>query len=136
MKHKNVVKATLLLLSSLSTMCTGVVSPALPIIQRALEAQGATDIGLVVKMMVVVPNVFIAIFAPIFGYIVPKVGKLRLLFAALVVWDKAPKRITVNSRTNEIGFMDSLALYFLIRSPPRYNTAPQNLAIPQPRPGI
>ena len=76
MKHKNIIKATLLLLSSLSTMCTGVVSPALPIIQRALEAEGATDIGLIVKMMVVVPNVFIAIFAPIFGYVVPKIGKL------------------------------------------------------------
>ena len=86
MKHKNIIKATLLLLSSLSTMCTGVVSPALPIIQRALEAEGATDIGLIVKMMVVVPNVFIAIFAPIFGYIVPKIGKLRLLFVALVVY--------------------------------------------------
>lgn len=86
MKHKNIIKATLLLLSSLSTMCTGVVSPALPIIQRALEAEGATDIGLIVKMMVVVPNVFIAIFAPIFGYIVPKIGKLRLLFIALVVY--------------------------------------------------
>ena len=86
MKHKNIIKATLLLLSSLSTMCTGVVSPALPIIQRALEAEGATDIGLIVKMMVVVPNIFIAIFAPIFGYIVPKIGKLRLLFIALVVY--------------------------------------------------
>ena len=86
MKHKNIIKVTLLLLSSLSTMCTGVVSPALPIIQRALEAEGATDIGLIVKMMVVVPNVFIAIFAPIFGYVVPKIGKLRLLFIALVVY--------------------------------------------------
>ena len=86
MKHKTLVKITLMALSSLSTMCTGVVSPALPIIQKALEADGATNIGLVVKMMVVMPNVFIAIFAPIFGYFAPKIGKLRLLFSALVFY--------------------------------------------------
>ena len=86
MKHKLFIKITLMALSSLSTMCTGVVSPALPIIQKSLEADGATDIGLIVKMMVVVPNVFIAIFAPIFGYIAPKIGKLRLLFSALVLY--------------------------------------------------
>lgn len=86
MKNKNLVKITLMCLSSLSTMCTGVVSPALPIIQKSLEAEGATDIGLIVKMMVVLPNVFIAIFAPIFGMLAPKIGKLRLLFGALLVY--------------------------------------------------
>ena len=86
MKHKNLVKITLMLLSSLSTMCTGVVSPALPIIQRHLEAEGATDIGLIVKMMVVVPNVFIAFSAPIFGFLAPKIGKLKLLFCALLLY--------------------------------------------------
>ena len=86
MKNKNLIKITLMLLSSLSTMCTGVVSPALPIIQKSLEADGATDIGLIVKMMVVLPNVFIAMFAPIFGFLAPKIGKLRLLFGALVLY--------------------------------------------------
>jgi len=86
MKHKVFIKITLMALSSLSTMCTGVVSPALPVIQKALEADGATDIGLIVKMMVVVPNVFIAIFAPLFGYLAPKIGKLRLLFLSLVLY--------------------------------------------------
>ena len=67
-------------------MCTGVVSPALPLIQKALEEAGETDIGMVVKMMVVVPNLFIAMFSPIFGFLSPKVGKLRLLFFALIVY--------------------------------------------------
>ena len=79
MKNKNLVKLTLLAITSLSTMCTGVVSPALPIIQKHLEEDGATDIGFVVKMMVVVPNLFIALFSPVFGYLAPKIGKLRLL---------------------------------------------------------
>ena len=86
MKNKNIVKGTLMCLSSLSTMCTGVVSPALPIIQKDLEAGGATDIGLIVKMMVVVPNMFIALFSPIFGFLAPKIGKLRLLFISLLLY--------------------------------------------------
>ena len=86
MKNKNLVKFTLLAITSLSTMCTGVVSPALPIIQKHLEAEGATDIGFVVKMMVVVPNLFIALFAPVFGYLAPKIGKLRLLYIAIILY--------------------------------------------------
>ncbi|GEM_PF-3092241 len=84
--NRFLVKLTLMALTSLSTMCTGVVSPALPLIQKALEEAGETDIGMVVKMMVVVPNLFIAMFSPIFGFISPKVGKLRLLFFALIIY--------------------------------------------------
>ncbi len=86
MKNRLLVKITLMAFTSLSTMCTGVVSPALPVIQKSLEDAGATDIGLIVKMMVVVPNLFIAIFSPIFGYLAPKIGKLRLLFCAILLY--------------------------------------------------
>ena len=74
MKYKNFVKLTLLALSSLSNLCTGAVSPALPLIQKDLEANGAVDIGMIVKMMVVMPNVFIAVFAPIFGCFADKIS--------------------------------------------------------------
>ena len=86
MKYKTLVKLTLLALSSLSNLCTGAVSPALPLIQKDLEAHGAVDIAFVIKMMVVMPNVFIAIFAPIFGYFADKIGKLRLLFIAMLFY--------------------------------------------------
>ena len=86
MKNKTLIKLTLLALSSLANLCTGAVSPALPLIQKDLEAHGAVDIGLVVKMMVVMPNVFIAVFAPIFGCFADKIGKLRLLFIALLLY--------------------------------------------------
>ena len=65
MKYKTFVKLTLLALSSLANLCTGAVSPALPLIQKDLELHGAVDVGLIVKLMVVMPNVFIAIFSPI-----------------------------------------------------------------------
>ena len=86
MKYKTFVKLTLLALSSLANLCTGAVSPALPLIQKDLEASGAVDVGLVVKMMVVMPNVFIAIFSPIFGCFANKIGKLRLLFIAMFLY--------------------------------------------------
>ena len=86
MKNKFFVKVTLMAFTSLSTMCTGVVSPALPVIQKSLEDAGSSNIGLVVKMMVVVPNLFIAIFSPVFGYLAPKVGKLKLLFCAVLLY--------------------------------------------------
>ena len=86
MKYKNFVKLTLLALSSLSNLCTGAVSPALPLIQKDLEAHGATNIGMIVQMMVVMPNVFIAIFSPIFGCFADRIGKLRLLFIAMLLY--------------------------------------------------
>ena len=86
MKYKTFVKLTLLALSSLANLCTGAVSPALPLIQKDLEEHGAVDVGLVVKMMVVMPNVFIAIFSPIFGCFADKIGKLRLLFIAMMAY--------------------------------------------------
>ena len=86
MKYKTLVKLTLLALSSLANLCTGAVSPALPLIQKDLEAHGAVDVGLVVKMMVVMPNVFIAIFSPIFGCFANKIGKLRLLFFSMFLY--------------------------------------------------
>lgn len=86
MKYKTLVKLTLLALSSLANLCTGAVSPALPLIQKDLEAHGAVDVGLVVKMMVVMPNVFIAIFSPVFGCFANRIGKLRLLFFAMFLY--------------------------------------------------
>ncbi len=86
MKYKIFVKLTLLALSSLANLCTGAVSPALPLIQKDLELNGATDVGLIVKMMVVIPNVFIAIFSPIFGCFANKIGRLKLLFIAMLLY--------------------------------------------------
>ncbi len=86
MRYKTFVKLTLLALSSLANLCTGAVSPALPLIQKDLELHGAVDVGLIVKMMVVMPNVFIAIFSPIFGCFADKIGRLRLLFVAMLLY--------------------------------------------------
>ncbi len=86
MKHKNLVKLTLMALSSLPSLCTGVVSPALPLIQKDLEANGFTNIGFVVKMMMVVPQISVALFAPLLGIMATKLGKLKLLFFSLLLY--------------------------------------------------
>lgn len=83
-RNKNLIKAILLWLCSLSVMCTGVVSPALPIIKKSFDH--LENAAILVKMMVVVPNLFIAIFSPIFGYVAVKFGKVRLLLVVLVIY--------------------------------------------------
>jgi MFS family permease len=72
---KTLLKATILLTSSLSVLCTGVVSPALPTIGRHFA--DVPNISLMVKMMVTIPNFFIGIFAPFFGYLAKYLPKKR-----------------------------------------------------------
>jgi MFS family permease len=83
-KNKTIVKAVLLWLCSLSVMCTGVVSPALPILQKSFSH--LPNAAMLTKMMVVVPNLFIALFSPLFGFLAPRVGKIRLLMFAMILY--------------------------------------------------
>ena len=84
MKNKTIVKLTLLLLITLSSLCTGVVNPALPLIQKHFS--DVANANLLVKLMVVMPNVFMSIFSPIFGVLAQKVSKLKLLFFAILLY--------------------------------------------------
>jgi MFS family permease len=86
LKNKNIVKFVLLWLCSLSVMCTGVVSPALPIIKKHFTDLQIENAAMLVKMMVVVPNLFIAICSPIFGYFAVKVGKIRMLTLGIILY--------------------------------------------------
>ncbi len=84
LKHRKIVKITLLWISSLSVLCSGVVSPALPKIAEAFH--NIEDIKFKVKMMVVLPNLFIGFSAPFFGYIATKISKKLILIFALILY--------------------------------------------------
>ena len=84
MKNKTIVKLTLLLLITLSSLCTGVVNPALPLIQKHFS--DVANANLLVKLMVVMPNVFMSIFSPVFGVLAQKVSKIKLLFFAILLY--------------------------------------------------
>lgn len=79
---KLLIKICLLFVSTLSVMCTGVVSPAIPLIKKSFT--NIEHIDLILKMMVVMPNFFIGISAPLAGYLSQKVNKKILLVSSLV----------------------------------------------------
>jgi MFS family permease len=55
----------LLTSTSLSILCTSVISPALPILKSHFSH--IENIDILIKIAVTIPNIFIAIFSPIFG---------------------------------------------------------------------
>ena len=76
------VKATLLLVSSLTIMSMITISASLPDMTKAFEQQpnGAA----LVKLTLSFPGLFIALSAIIAGIIIDKIGRLKLLGAALI----------------------------------------------------
>lgn len=85
MKHKFAIKLLLLLSSSLSTMCTGVISPAIPLMSKAFS--DVENVKILLKLMVVLPNLFIAISSPLIGMLSSRIKNKRfVLFAGLVVY--------------------------------------------------
>ncbi len=78
------VKATLLLVSSLTIMSMITISASLPDMTKTFELQpnGAA----LVKLSLSFPGIFIALSAIIAGIIIDKIGRLKLLGAALILY--------------------------------------------------
>lgn len=78
------VKATLLLVSSLTIMSMITISASLPDMTKTFELQpnGAA----LVKLTLSFPGLFIALSAIIAGIIIDKIGRLKLLGAALIFY--------------------------------------------------
>jgi len=78
------VKATLLLVSSLTIMSMITISASLPDMTKTFELQpnGAA----LVKLSLSFPGIFIALSAIIAGIIIDKLGRLKLLGAALILY--------------------------------------------------
>jgi len=78
------VKATLLLVSSLTIMSMITISASLPDMTKTFELQpnGAA----LVKLSLSFPGLFIALSAIIAGIIIDKIGRLKLLGAALILY--------------------------------------------------
>ena len=78
------VKATILLVSSLTIMSMITISASLPDMTKTFELQpnGAA----LVKLSLSFPGLFIALSAIIAGIIIDKIGRLKLLGAALIFY--------------------------------------------------
>jgi MFS family permease len=78
------VKATLVFAGSMSVMAAAIVSPALPSI-RAVFAD-APNAALLTGLVLTLPALFIAVGAPVVGALIDRVGRLRVLAAATVLY--------------------------------------------------
>ncbi|MCG8317962.1 MAG: MFS transporter [Cytophagales bacterium] len=80
----NLSKLTLLFLSILTIMAAAIVAPSIPAIARFFKQTPHAD--LLSKLVISLPTLFIAVTAPIVGRYIDKHGRLKLLYAGLVLY--------------------------------------------------
>lgn len=83
-KNKQIIKATLLMVSSLTVMSGATIAPSLPQMSKVFETTPNAEF--LSKLVLTLPALMIAIVSPIVGHIIDKFGRLKLLFIALVVY--------------------------------------------------
>ncbi len=94
------VKATLLLVSTLTVMAGATIAPALPAMRQHFAAVANADYW--VRLILTAPALFIAIGAPIAGTIIDRFGRKGLLGAAVFLYGLAGSS---GFLLNEIGLM-------------------------------
>ncbi len=80
----NLFRLTLLLLSMLTIMAAAIIAPAIPAIAQFF--QRTPGAGLLSKLVVSLPTLFIAITAPWVGRYIDRHGRLKLLYVGLVLY--------------------------------------------------
>jgi MFS family permease len=78
------VKATLVYAGSLTIMAAAIISPALPRIRAAYA--GTPDLSLLTGLVLTLPALFIALGAPVAGALADRVGRLRVLTGAALLY--------------------------------------------------
>ena len=72
MKNKKLISITLLLSSTFTMMAGAIIAPSLPQIERIF--QDTDNIALLTRLILSLPAIFTAIFAPVFGLLSDKLG--------------------------------------------------------------
>lgn len=78
------VKITLLLASSLTVMAGALIAPALPKMAEAFE--GLPNVDFLTKLLLSVPALFIAVFSPLAGTIIDRLGKIKPMLFMMVLY--------------------------------------------------
>lgn len=84
MKNRKLIEITLLLSSMFTMMAGAIIAPALPQIERIF--QDTDNIALLTRLILSMPAIFTAIFAPIFGFLADKLGRRNLLLLSLLLY--------------------------------------------------
>lgn len=80
----NLLKATLLLISSLTVMAGATVAPALPAMRDFFQDYPNAD--LLIRLVITMPALFIAFFSPIAGWLLDNYSKKKLILATIVIY--------------------------------------------------
>ena len=83
-KGKGLRKATLLIASTLTVMSGAIIAPALPQISR--DFSHVQGVELLSRLVLTLPALFMAILAPLAGYLIDKSGRKRVLLVSLVLY--------------------------------------------------
>jgi len=84
MKNKKLISITLLLSSTFTMMAGAIIAPSLPQIERIF--QDTDNIALLTRLILSLPAIFTAIFAPVFGLLSDKLGRKNLLLMSLILY--------------------------------------------------
>ena len=85
-------RATLMTISMMTVMAGAIVAPALPQIETAFAAFPDSD--LLAKLVLAIPALAIALFAPLSGVLVDRFGRRRLMLIGLGLYVALSKRST------------------------------------------
>ncbi len=78
------VRITLLLTGTMTIMAGATISPALPAL--ADHFQAAPNVAYLSRLLITLPSIVIAIFAPLAGLIIDRFGRKRLLIAGITLY--------------------------------------------------
>lgn len=81
------LKFSILCLGSIATMCTGLVSPALPFIAK--EYSHLPHVNLLVKFIVTIPHLTVLIVSPFIGYLTGRIDRKIFLCGAVIAYGLA-----------------------------------------------
>ncbi|MCB1165405.1 MAG: MFS transporter [Leptospiraceae bacterium] len=82
--HGRLLQFSLLSTSSLTVMAGATISPSLPAMQGHFS--DVEESALLVRLVLTLPALFIALFAPIAGWVADRFGRRRLLFIATILY--------------------------------------------------
>lgn len=80
----NLIKTTLLLISTLTVMAGATVAPALPMMRDFFQDYPNAD--LLTRLVITMPALFIALFSPVAGWLLDNYSKKRLLLVTIAVY--------------------------------------------------
>lgn len=83
-RRLSVVKIVLLLCSSMTVMAGAIIAPALPVMSQHFIEEGGTETT--TKLVLTLPGLFIALMAPISGFLADRIGRKKILIAGLLLY--------------------------------------------------